>query len=219
MVATTTLDPNKPPNSDPAQAVPEDWPALLARAAAGDRWAIDAVLGRYRDYLRSIARRRLSVGVQQRIDASDLVQETFLEAHRRAGEVFGQGEPALRTTLAHILRCNLANALRDHLYAQRRSLTKEHALGDGQAAVPGRGSSPSMHMARRELAERFLTLLDQLPTDQAEALRMRYFEGLSVQEIALALDRSRLAAAGLLKRGLEQLRGALAGEESLWQNP
>jgi RNA polymerase sigma-70 factor (ECF subfamily) len=174
------------------------------------------VLSGYRDFLRGIARRRLIGRLQQRVDASDLVQETMLEAHRNAGEVFGRGDSGARAALVRILRCNIANAVRDHCTAKCREVGREASLPDGVELAGSRVGTPSLDFARREMAAKFFALLERLPPDQADALRLRYFEGRSVQEIAEALGRSRVAAAGLLKRGLEQMRTALAGEESLW---
>jgi RNA polymerase sigma-70 factor (ECF subfamily) len=62
----------------------------------------------------------------------------------------------------------------------------------------------------QENVERFVTLLDGLPDDQSTAIRMRYFESASVGEIGETLGRSRVAAAGLLKRGLARLREQLS---------
>ena len=56
-------------------------------------------------------------------------------------------------------------------------------------------------------------LLGKLPQDQREALRLRYLEGKTLLEIAERLDRSEMAVAGLLKRGLRSLRD-LGGTES-----
>jgi RNA polymerase sigma-70 factor, ECF subfamily len=175
------------------------------------------VLERYRTYLRSIASPQLGSALARRMDASDLVQQTFLEAQRQLDVLFGCDEPQLRAALRHILRCNLANAIRDHLHAGKRQAGREEHRNDDELVGSNTDPSPSMQLAHRELADRFVELIGQLSPDQADAVRMRYFEGLSVGDIAAALGRSRTAAAGLIKRGLVQLRAAFQSEGSIWQ--
>jgi RNA polymerase sigma-70 factor, ECF subfamily len=178
---------------------------------------VTEVLERYRVYLRSIASRQLGSPLARRMDASDLVQQTFLEAQRQLDVLFGCDEPQLRAALRQILRCNLANAIRDHLHAGKRQAAREEHRNDDELAGTNTDPSPSMQLAHRELADRFVELLGQLPPDQADAVRMRYFEGLSVSEIADALGRTRTAAAGLIKRGLVHLRAAFQAEGSIWR--
>jgi RNA polymerase sigma-70 factor (ECF subfamily) len=175
------------------------------------------VLERYRAYLRSIASRHLGNPLARRMDASDLVQQTFLEAQRQLDVLFGCDEPQLRAALRHILRCNLANAIRDHLYAGKRQAGREEHCNDDDLIGQNADPSPSIQVAHGELADRFVEIIGQLPPDQADAVRMRYFEGLSVGDIAAALGRSRTAAAGLIKRGLAHLRAAFQAEGSIWR--
>ena len=187
------------------------------RARSGDAEAIASVLERYRAYLRAIASRQLGAPLARRMDASDLVQQTFLEAQRQLDVLFGRDEPQLRAALRQILRCNLANAIRDHLHAGKRQASREESFHDAEIKQSNANPSPSMQLAHRELADRFIDVIDQLPPDQADAVRMRYFEGLSVGDIAIALGRSRTAAAGLIKRGLIRMRAVFHAEGSQWQ--
>jgi RNA polymerase sigma-70 factor (ECF subfamily) len=189
----------------------------LERARSGDAEAIAIVLERYRAYLRAIASRQLGSPLARRMDASDLVQQTFLEAQRQLDVLFGCDEPQLRAALRQILRCNLANAIRDHLYAAKRQAGREEQFNDADIVRSGAEPSPSMQLVRRELADRFVEVIEQLPPDQADAVRMRYFEGLAVGDIAAALGRSRTAAAGLIKRGLTHLRAVFQAEGSQWR--
>jgi RNA polymerase sigma-70 factor (ECF subfamily) len=70
-------------------------------------------------------------------------------------------------------------------------------------------SSPSQRVLAGEQAVLLAQSLEELPADQREAVRLRFLEGCSLAEIAERLSRSREAAAGLLKRGLFQLRSRL----------
>ena len=188
---------------------------MILRAQAGDDAAVGSLLEHYRNYLRSIANSHMAVGLRRRMDASDLVQQTLMEAHSGIDALLQGDEDHLRMALRQILRCNIANAIRDHLVAQKRAAGREKQLGS-KMEIEADQSSPSIHLHRYERAERFLRALEALPADQADAVRMRYLDGASVGAIAESLNRSRSAAAGLLKRGLQALRSQLQGESSLW---
>lgn len=197
---------------DPTATADSDVRSLIERARQGESAAVGALLERYRNYLRAIAARRMAGPLWRRMDASDLVQQTLLDAQNNLQNMLEGDEPALRAGLRHILCCNVANAIRDHLQADKRRVTREQSFASAACEPSAAQSSPSLHLARREQSLRFLNLLEQLPGEQADAVRMRYFDGLSVGTIAATLGRSRAAAAGLLKRGLMRLRECLSEE-------
>ncbi len=192
----------------------DDIRPIIESAREGDDLAIGHLLERYRDYLRAIARRRMAAPLWRRMDASDLVQQTLLEAHRDLDGLLDRDEEHLRAALRQILRCNVANAIRDHLHVDKRAMTREQPISGGEIA--GSQTTPSVELSRRETTERFMAVLETLTDEQADAVRMRYFEGASVGEIAKALNRSRAAAAGLVKRGLVALRSKLGEDASVW---
>ena len=76
--------------------------------------------------------------------------------------------------------------------------------------LASRQSSPSSRAMRGEAAVRLAQAMDRLPIDQCEAIRLRYLEGSSLTQIATEMQRSEVAAAGLLKRGLRGLRNDLS---------
>jgi RNA polymerase sigma-70 factor (ECF subfamily) len=193
---------------------------LIDRARAGDRGALGTLLDRYRGLLRRLASQGLDPALGRRLDASDLVQQTFLEAAESFERFRGAGEAELAAWLRRILEYNLAGAARDHLFRQKRAAGREASLDESRAdGVPWRDrlasqqTSPSLRAVRLEQAARFLEALGQLPVDQREAVRLRHVEGLPIDEIAARLGRSPEAAAGLLKRGLHALRGRLREHE------
>jgi RNA polymerase sigma-70 factor, ECF subfamily len=193
---------------------------LIDRARAGDRGALGTLLDRYRDLLRRLASRDMDPALGRRLDASDLVQQTFLEAAESFERFRGAGEAELTAWLRRILEYNLAGAARDHLFRQKRAAGREASLDESRAdGVPWRDrlasqqTSPSLRAVRLEQATRFVEALGQLPPDQREAVRLRHVEGLPIDEIAARLGRSPEAAAGLLKRGLHALRARLREPE------
>lgn len=192
---------------------------LVLAARDGDDSAVGQLLELYRNYLRSLARSRLGPGLNRRFDASDVVQQTFLDAHQNFACFLGSDEPELLAWLRRILRCNVSNAVRDHWLAQKRAAGREQPL---DVAIGRRGNhgalaadtpSPSDKLIRTQEVLRFLEALEQLPAAQGTAVRLRYLEGLSIEEIAAELDRSSAAAAGLVKRGMQGLRRRLVEAE------
>ncbi|GAA4453169.1 sigma-70 family RNA polymerase sigma factor [Novipirellula rosea] len=186
---------------------------LVQSAQQGDSAAIGELLETYRGYLRTIAQRKMASRLGRRLDPSDLVQQTMLEAHQGIDRLLANDDEHLKATLRKILTCNVANAIRDHLFTDKRAIGRECAGSGHLQERPDDRTSPSMTMAKQEEVRQFATLIECLPKDQATAVRMRYFEFASVAEIGEALGRSRMAAAGLLKRGLAELRKSIESEK------
>ncbi|MCG8648670.1 MAG: sigma-70 family RNA polymerase sigma factor [Pirellulales bacterium] len=212
-----TDDSDSSPDGEPPKSMSFETAGEAARLVAlaqdGDQAAVGQLLEAYRGYLRTIARRRMSGALARRVDPSDLVQQTMLEAHQGIDRILTSDQSHLRASLRKILTCNVANAIRDHLHADKRNLARECAGSAAGYEPPDRLTSPSMTVAKQETLKQFTELIDRLPKDQATAIRMRYFECASVGEIGEALGRSRVAAAGLLKRGLMELRKRSSADE------
>ena len=195
---------------------PSDPQYLLALAREGRSDALGALLETYRGYLGLLARVQIDHRLAGKLDASDVVQEAFLLAHR--------GFPAFRgTTEAELLlwlRRILANALADigrRLFAQRRDLRLEQSLSqdldssslvlDGILAAAH--SSPSQQAARRERAVILADALEQLPPDYREVIILRQLEGLNLQEVVLRMGRTVDSVRKLWARGIIALRECL----------
>ena len=189
---------------------------LLTRARSGDSQAVGLLLEQYRPYLRVLAQRHLDGPLGVRLDASDLVQQTCLSAIRAIANFDGVDEAAFVAWLRTIHENNIRTAVRDHLLAEKRAAGREVSPADEEAIdrslAQARESSPSQRLMHGESTVRLAAALQQLPDDQREAVRLRYLEGRSLAEIAERLDRSVVAAAGLVKRGLIHLRKVLKDE-------
>jgi RNA polymerase sigma-70 factor (ECF subfamily) len=187
-----------------------------------DPRAMDANLDSFRPYLTVLARGQIPAAMQARLDASDIVQETLLEALRKREQYRGSNDPKqIAGWLRELLSCNLIDALR----AQRResrdvnreqsiaksvdesSMGLEHLLTIDQ-------STPSQIVERRFRALEVAQAIEELPEQQRDAIMYRYFQKSSLDQIALQMDKSKPAVAGLLKRGLETLRRRLRREEA-----
>jgi RNA polymerase sigma-70 factor (ECF subfamily) len=150
------------------------------------------------------------------MDASDIVQQTCLEAHRDLAAFQGTSIGELIAWLRRILEHNALQSIETHLTVQKRSVAREVSVRDSNATdpmlanVPGRGSSPSGRAMRSELAVRVASEIESLPEDQREAVRLRHIEGWPLALLARHFQRSECAVAGLVKRGLRKLRAQLA---------
>ena len=101
---------------------------LLARAANEDGEALGQLLGLYRDYLRLLAGLEIGRRLQVKLDASDLVQETMMEAHKDFGTFRGASEAELVAWLRQIMASVLCGQLRKYLGTQKRDIRLERTL-------------------------------------------------------------------------------------------
>jgi RNA polymerase sigma-70 factor (ECF subfamily) len=167
----------------------------------------------YRVYLRFLAGVHLNPRLARKVVASDLVKQTFLHAYQALDQFRGQTEPELARWLRQILARNLAHVARGLGRAKRdvgREESLEAALDTSSARLDAwlaaDQSSPSQQADRNEQILRLAKALETLPETQREAIVLHYWHDWTVAEIGQHLGRSPAAVAGLLKRGLKQLR-------------
>jgi RNA polymerase sigma-70 factor (ECF subfamily) len=196
-------------------SIPE---SLLARARAGDEAARGRLLELYRNYLRFMSRTLISQPLQARLDASDLVQETFLKAYREFGGFLGTSEPELVAWLRQILVRTVADQVKRHRAKgrdYRREEPIEAILDRSSMAIQERlaapASSPSHHAIRREQAVLLADALEMLPADYREVFVLRILERVPVEEVAARMGRSVNAVRKLLTRAMVALERALEG--------
>ena len=178
-----------------------------------------ADLNQYRGYLRALAQIELGRRLQSKVDASDIVQQSLLEAHQDLASLKGRTEPELIAWLRTILARNLLNTARDFT-AQKRDVKRERSLVqrlDESSArlerfLAAEQTSPSQKAMRGEEMAKLAAALTELPEDQRTAIILKHFHGQTLAQIAEQLDRSTLAVAGLLKRGLKKLRQLMEEE-------
>jgi RNA polymerase sigma-70 factor (ECF subfamily) len=199
------------PEADPEQ--------LLGRARAGDRQALGQLLERYGNYLLLLARMQIGRRLQGKVDAADLVQETFLAAHRDFAQFRGTAESELVSWLRRILAANLVDLVRRYCGAQRRDVRLERQLADeldessrAMDRLPAApDTSPSQRAARREQAVLLADALERLPADYGEVIVLHHLQGLSFPEVARHMNRSVDSVKKLWIRALARLRDALGG--------
>jgi RNA polymerase sigma-70 factor (ECF subfamily) len=164
-------------------------------------------LEKYRAYLLLLADRQLDPKLRQRVAASDIVQQTMLEAFRNRDQFRGSTSGEQAVWLRQILNRNLADAAK-HERAGKRDRQRESPAETAEW-LPADQSSPSQKATREEEAARLAKALAELPDAQREAVTLQHWHGLKLSEIGERLDKSPAAVAGLLKRGLQRLREIL----------
>src|SRR5690606_33409732 len=170
-------------------------------------------LGRFREYLRFLADVQLRGPLRAKVDPSDIVQQTLLQAHAAADGCRAENSAAKAAWLRQILNRNILHAARD-LHRDKRDVRKERSLEAAinesscriDAFLAGNDSSPSVRADRNEQIGRLALALNELPEAQREAIVWHYFHGRSLAEVGQHLGRSAPAVAGLVHRGLKALR-------------
>jgi RNA polymerase sigma-70 factor (ECF subfamily) len=189
---------------------------LLSAARTGNGPALGRLLEAYRRYLLLLARLEIDRRLQGKLDPSDLVQDTFLEAHRDFPQFRGSSETELLAWLRQVLIRNLANQVRRYLGTRGRDVRLERELVelDRSSQAPagwlaGPLSSPSKQADRREQGVLLAEALGRLPEDYCEVIVLRHLEELSFPEVAARMGRSVEGVKKLWARALARLRGTL----------
>ncbi|MBX3437100.1 MAG: sigma-70 family RNA polymerase sigma factor [Planctomycetaceae bacterium] len=196
---------------------------LLLQADGGDGQAVDALIERHRQALRRMIAARMDRGMAHRIDASDIVQETLIEAHRRLRDYLEDGSMPFHVWLRQIAKDRLIDAHRRHR-AQRRDVGREQALAaapradqsslDLAAQLCDMELTPAAQTLQHELEQRFWTALDTLEEPDREIILMRHQEQLGNAEAADLLQLSAAAAGMRYLRAIRRLRAALGESPS-----
>ena len=193
---------------------------LLSKARAGSASHLGRLLESYRHYLDLLARVEVGRRLQAKLDASDLVQETLLEAHRNFPKFRGSEEAQFLSWLRQIMAAGLANLLRRYYGTQARDVRLERELAtqlDQSSRLLDRGlidkqSSPSQQIVRREQSVSLANALSKLPEEYREVLILRHIEGLSFPDIGHRMNRSVDSVEKLWVRGLARLRQVIGDE-------
>ena len=197
---------------------------LLGQARNGDAESLGLLLRNYFRYLNCLSIGRLDDRIRARVSASDIVQETLLEAHRDFQKFVGTSLQEFTGWLRKILFNNLARAVENHLKAAKRDVRRQCSLDeqidDASHRAHRLGSalndcmpSPSSVIRSDESLQRLTLAITLLPKDYREVIQLRHFEGLSFPEIAVRLDRNPGATRMLWFRAVEKLKEAMNQDE------
>ncbi len=181
-----------------------------------DNLPVDLGLDQYREYLHLLVRLQLDAHLRGQIDPTDIVQQTLVKAHQKRDQFRGQSEPELAGWLRQILSNTLIDVLRKHQREGTKIRSLEAAVEESSARLEAwlaaSGSSPGEQAIRQEQLVHLAEALATLPEDQQTAVEYHYLQEEPIAAIAEAMNRTEASVAGLLRRGLKNLRRLLAAD-------
>jgi RNA polymerase sigma-70 factor (ECF subfamily) len=197
-----------------------NWVAWLAAVRAGDTAAWGRVLEHVRPYLTLLAAAQLGRRLLVKADPPDVVQDTFVQAHRLFHTFRGASGGEFVAWVEEILASRVAKLVRHFYGTQRRDVRLERELASefAESSRLIRGlpvdpaPSPSRVADRREQAVRVAAAMQQLTADHRRVLVLRHIDGLKFPQIAERMGRTPDAVTKLWARAIRRLRALLEGE-------
>jgi RNA polymerase sigma-70 factor, ECF subfamily len=199
---------------------PNDLDPLLRQAVAGDEAALAAVFDSHRARLKRMVKLRLDRRLQGRIDASDVLQEAYVDLAQRLPEYAREPKVPFFLWLRLVTGQRLAQVHRRHLGAAMRNADLEVSLYQGalpQAStmflasqLMGRFTSVSEKAVRAEVQIKLQETLNAMDPTDREILALRHFEELNNHETAEVLGITSAAASKRYIRALKRLKETLS---------
>ncbi|MFH1922263.1 MAG: sigma-70 family RNA polymerase sigma factor [Planctomycetota bacterium] len=193
---------------------------LIQRAQQGDSECRERLFALCRSYLGFAARAQVESWLKAKVDASDVVQQTMLEAHRDFSRFQGTSEQQLLAWLRKILLHNVADFVRHYRGTAKRRVGREVPFrtpgetdfrrGAPEPSAPD--GTPSQEFLRRDNELRLIAALEKLPPNYQEVILLRNLQRLPFDEVAEQMERSRPAAQMLWKRAIDKLREVMGDE-------
>lgn len=182
----------------------------IHRARAGEADAWKRLVELHRPWLKLVAQRELPQNLRNRIDDSDIVQQTCLSAFRNIDDFEGEHTGQFLAWIKQIHMHNVQNVIREHVHAQKRDIRNEQ-LVETESELdalrrPARSDTPSQRLIYSEKAVLIAAALEKLPEEQRIVIRMRYFEDATVSEIAVQLEKTTNSIGGLMRRGMKSIK-------------
>lgn len=199
---------------------PSSTEQLISQARLGDDLALGQLMESFRPYLELLSRLEIGRRLQNKVDTADLIQDTFLDAHRGFKAFRGTSEPEFTSWLRTILAGKIALMLRRYLGTQGRDIHREQPLAlnlDETSQCLDRAlladiSSPSQQVVKREQNVVLARAIAALSPDYRDVILLRQLEELSFTEVAERMGRSVDSVQKLWVRALAKLK-LLMGEE------
>jgi RNA polymerase sigma-70 factor, ECF subfamily len=197
---------------------------LFASARQGSSTCLGRLLTLYSNYLKLLISTQLDDRLQGRVSPSDIVQETFFEAHRDFAQFRGQSSGEFVAWLRQILVHNILRVVEQHLLTEKRDVRREISLEQIgrrleestvrlESLLAQSAESPSGNAQRHEQELILANALAELPCDYREVIMLRHIEGLSFDDVAKRMERTSGAVRMLWLRALEKLRKSFPERE------
>jgi RNA polymerase sigma-70 factor, ECF subfamily len=191
---------------------------LIEGARQGDGDCRERLFALCRSYLGLAARSQVETWLRRKVDASDLVQETMLEAYRDFARFDGRTEQEWLAWLKKILAHNAADFVRRYRGTAKRAAGREvpfrdpdDSLARGAPEPAAAMATPSQEFLQLQSELRLAAAIAELPPDYQEVVLLRNLQRLSFNEVAERMDRSRPAVQMLWMRAIRKLQTVMEG--------
>jgi RNA polymerase sigma-70 factor (ECF subfamily) len=191
---------------------------LLGQAIQGDQEALSTLLKRECPNVRTHIHARIAAAHRSLFDAEDVMQVTYLEAFLHIRGFVPQGPGSFGAWLRRLAENNLRDAVRELEREKRPSPEKRVAAVGSNSYVAlverltSATSTASRALAREETRQALQQVLQRLPPDYADAIRLYELEELSGPEVAERMGKSHGAVRMILARARERLAAMLAAD-------
>jgi RNA polymerase sigma-70 factor (ECF subfamily) len=197
----------------------------VEQACAGSESAIAELFQHYRPRLKRLVLLRMSPRVSARLDASDVLQETYLEFARRLPEYAKHRKVPIFLWLRMLTGERLVHLQRMHLGAEKRTVYREFDLASQPmpdasvvnlaSQLAGQFTSVDRNLIRDEVQRKLLDALQRMEFNDREIVAMRHFEELTTEEIAEVLGLTRSGVLKRYTRAIHRLRDSVIGDQDL----
>jgi len=193
---------------------------LLQLAIAGDGASLETLMSLYVGYLNVLARAHFDQRLRRRLTATDVVQDTLMEAHQGFAKFSGTTTAEFTGWLRIILVHNMARQIETHVLAAKRDVRRERHFGELSESVNQTSMrmsslmvderrSPSSEADHQESLVELGNAIERLSPEHREVIVLRHLEGRPFPEIAEQLKRSPGATRMLWLRAIERLRSEM----------
>ena len=197
---------------------------LVEAAQSGNRAALGQLLLLHYDQLERFLTPKMSAPLTRTVTVDDVIQQAFAEAFRDIQAFEMRGEGAFYAWLKTIAEHRLQDAIKQQARKKRGGEFRQIGLAADDATrtyqdlmqiLSAEDPTASQMLARQEGVQAIQVAIAGLSEDYREALRLRYFERLSIEETAEVMGRTPAAVRSLTDRAKKKLREVL-GSLSLY---
>lgn len=200
---------------------------VIAKLESGDDHAFADLFSRHRDRLKQMLAFRMDHRLRGREDASDILQDVYIDAYKRIPHYLKRPELSFYIWLRQLTTQRLIDVHRRHLKAEMRDVKQEISIGRNNAATSASMAkllvahlaSPSQLAMQAELIDQIGQALDRMDEIDREVLALRHFEELRNSEVAEVLELKEAAASNRYFRALTRLRTVLEEFPGFFDEP
>ncbi len=191
-----------------ATPTPTSTFGLVERFKSGDEEAFAQLFEKYRRRLAVLIHYKLSPAWQGTMEVDDVLQETFFAAAQDAGNFSYRAPGSFLSWLARIAEHIIIDETRARARQKRRAeeVVRFRSESNPAGPEPADSNTPSRLLSQEEGVRALLERLNALPANYREVILLAKIEGLTTQETATRLGKTKEQVAVLLHRAVEKFR-------------